>query len=170
MWNLFTEKWLIRQDSLISQTNPNYVIDLSLCFGAKRLPPEAAPSIVHFNSTFYLNLPLPKLVSVQILVRLDCFSHSITMEVWKPARWMTAKFHRNEHTPGSVLIIQSKATYYPRTHSYQRSTSFLNVEKRCSDKSVLGSDCITVILTRIRLGVCKSDQVLDRHLVVQVWS
>ena len=40
------------------------------------------------------------LVSVQILVRLDCFSHSITMEVWKPARWKTAKFHWNEHTPG----------------------------------------------------------------------
>ena len=40
------------------------------------------------------------LVSVQILVRLDCFSHSITMEVWKPARWKRAKFHRNEHTPG----------------------------------------------------------------------
>ena len=33
-------------------------------------------------------------------MRLDCFSHSITMEVWKPARWKTAKIHRNEHTPG----------------------------------------------------------------------
>ena len=40
------------------------------------------------------------LVSVQILVRLDWFSHSITMEVWKPARWKRTKFHQNEHTPG----------------------------------------------------------------------
>ena len=39
------------------------------------------------------------LICLQILVRLDYFSHSITMEVWKPARWKTAKIHRNEHTP-----------------------------------------------------------------------
>ena len=39
------------------------------------------------------------LICVQILVRLDCFSHSITMEVWKPARWKTVEIHRNEHTP-----------------------------------------------------------------------
>ena len=39
------------------------------------------------------------LICVQILVCLDCFSHSIIMEVWKPARWKTAKIHRNEHTP-----------------------------------------------------------------------
>ena len=43
------------------------------------------------------------LVSVQILVHLDCFSYSITMEVWKPARWKTAKFHRNEHTQNNLL-------------------------------------------------------------------
>ena len=35
------------------------------------------------------------------LWRLDCFSHSITMEVWKPARWKTAKLHQNKHTLGS---------------------------------------------------------------------
>ena len=39
------------------------------------------------------------LICVQILVRLDCFSHSIAMEVWKPARWKTVKIHRNKHTP-----------------------------------------------------------------------
>ena len=39
------------------------------------------------------------LISVQILVRLDYFSHRITTEVWKPARWKTAKNHWNEHTP-----------------------------------------------------------------------
>ena len=43
------------------------------------------------------------LLSVQILVRLDCFSHSITMEVWKPTRWKTAKFHQNEHVPGCLI-------------------------------------------------------------------
>ena len=36
-------------------------------------------------------------------VYLDCFSHSITVEVWKPARSKTAKIHGNEHTSG-VLV------------------------------------------------------------------
>ena len=49
------------------------------------------------------------LVSVQILARLDCFSQSITMEVWKPARWKTAKFHRNEHTPQLLAITVALA-------------------------------------------------------------
>ena len=40
------------------------------------------------------------LICVQILVRLDCFCHSITKEAWKPARWNKVKIHRNEHTPG----------------------------------------------------------------------
>ena len=35
------------------------------------------------------------LICVQILVRLDCFSQGITMEVWKPAWWKTAKIHWN---------------------------------------------------------------------------
>ena len=43
------------------------------------------------------------LICVQILVSLDCFFHSITMEVWKPARWKTAKIHRNEHIPGRAF-------------------------------------------------------------------
>ena len=39
------------------------------------------------------------LICTQILVRLDCFSHSITMEVWKLARWKkTAKIIWNKHT------------------------------------------------------------------------
>ena len=32
--------------------------------------------------------------------RLDCFSHSITMEGLIPAWCKTAKIHRNEHSPG----------------------------------------------------------------------
>ena len=32
------------------------------------------------------------------LVRLDCFSHSITMDGFTPARWKTAKIHQNEDT------------------------------------------------------------------------
>ena len=43
---------------------------------------------------------LVSLICLQILIRLHCFSHSITMEVWKSARWKTAKIHWNEHTPG----------------------------------------------------------------------
>ena len=31
------------------------------------------------------------------------------MEVWTPARWITARIHRNEHTPGKENI------YYPKT-------------------------------------------------------
>ena len=47
------------------------------------------------------------LICVQILVCLDCFSHNNIVEVWKPARWKTAKIHWNEHTPGNpVLKIQ----------------------------------------------------------------
>ena len=44
-------------------------------------------------------------ICVQILVRLACFPHSITMEVWKPARWKTVKIHRNKHPTGSVLVF-----------------------------------------------------------------
>ena len=36
---------------------------------------------------------------VQIRARLGCFSHSITMEALKPARYKTAKIYRIEHTP-----------------------------------------------------------------------
>ena len=43
------------------------------------------------------------LICVQIHVHIDCFSHSFTMEVWKPARWKTAKIHQNEHTPVEQL-------------------------------------------------------------------
>ena len=45
-----------------------------------------------------------------IHARLDCFSSplfcgdSIIMEAWKPARWKTAKIHRNEHTPELLLV------------------------------------------------------------------
>ena len=54
---------------------------------------------IHAPATY----PIPRgvfvlLICVQILVRLDCFSRSITMEVWKPARWKTTKIHRNEHS------------------------------------------------------------------------
>ena len=47
-------------------------------------------------------------ICVQILVRLDCFSHSITMEVWKPARWKTAKINRNKHTPAVFHTLTLK--------------------------------------------------------------
>ena len=43
------------------------------------------------------------LICLQILVHLDCFSHSIKMEVRKPARWKTVKIHQNEHTPGYTI-------------------------------------------------------------------
>ena len=38
-------------------------------------------------------------------MRLDCFSHSMTMEVWKPAWWKSAKIHRNEPSP---MVIKSR--------------------------------------------------------------
>ena len=37
--------------------------------------------------------------------RLDCFSHSITMEAFTPARCKTAKIHRNEHRHGPCLCF-----------------------------------------------------------------
>ena len=42
---------------------------------------------------------------VQILVRLDCFSHSITMVVWKPARWKQPNFTETSPTEGCFAEI-----------------------------------------------------------------
>ena len=48
------------------------------------------------------------LICVQIFERRDCFSHRITIEVWKPAQWKTAKIHQNEHTPVYLLWNRRK--------------------------------------------------------------
>ena len=42
---------------------------------------------------------------VPILVRLDCFSHSITMEALTPAQCKTVKIHRIQHTPVSSFTF-----------------------------------------------------------------
>ena len=42
--------------------------------------------------------------SLQILVRLDCFSHIITMVAFTPARRKAAKIHRNEYSPESIKV------------------------------------------------------------------
>ena len=63
------------------------------------------------------------LVSVQILVRLDCFSHSITMEVWKPAQWKTAKFQRNEHTP-DINFLFLRSFYFKRRRQPESSSDY----------------------------------------------
>ena len=56
----------------------------SLLHGCPPPSPHHAPHMCLFGV-------LVLLICVQILVHLDCFSHSLTMEVWKPARWKTAK-------------------------------------------------------------------------------
>ena len=63
---------------------------------------------------------LVSLVSVQILVHLDWFSHSITMEVWKPAQWKTAKFHWNKHSPGGILPGEASWTLFDNSCNKQK--------------------------------------------------
>ena len=78
-------------------------------------PPKMCVTRMHSRGVLVL------LVSVQILVRLDCFSHSIKMEVWKPARWKRARFHRNEHSP--VRCVSSAAVAVSRGVLWSRGVS-----------------------------------------------
>ena len=49
---------------------------------------------------------LDLLNSVPIHVGLDCFSHSITMDAFKPGRYKTTKFYRIEHIPAVSAQIE----------------------------------------------------------------
>ena len=45
---------------------------------------------------------------VPIHVRLDCFSHSITLEAFTPAQCKTAKYNQIEYSPRNfVLTVQN---------------------------------------------------------------
>ena len=70
-------------------------------------------------------------------MRLDCFSHSITMEVWKPARWKTAKFHRNEHTPACIC-----------------SCIFFGINPHVSKRHAFRLDRVTVITADNFIRLC----------------
>ena len=51
------------------------------------------------------------LVSVQILLCLDFFCHSITMEVWKPARWKNSQISpKRAHACSDVLWMSPSST------------------------------------------------------------
>ena len=96
----FCLKWLVSAWSL---TNNVFIVffflgileDMSF-FGTTDIPVFwlLVTSPLNFKARGVLFL----LIWVPILVRLDCLSHSITMEVWKPVRWKTAKIHWNEPT------------------------------------------------------------------------
>ena len=53
------------------------------------------------------------------------FAFFITMEMWRPARWKTAKIHRNEHSPEVGM-----PTYY-FDHCFPKTESWLALVPRC---------------------------------------
>ena len=66
-----------------------------------KIDAEKRPKIVIRDNLWGV---LVLLICVQILVRLDCFSHRITMEVWKPARWKTAKNSPKRAHPWKLIF------------------------------------------------------------------
>ena len=70
------------------------------------------------------------LICVQILVHLNCFSQSITMEVWKPSRWKTGKIHRNDHTPEFVEFAEFPFHWWNLLARNNRQTdNFTEIER-----------------------------------------
>ena len=68
-------------------------------------------ALSYLFNVFYLVLHprdvLIMLNCVAILVRLDCFSHIITMATLTPTRCKTAKIHRIEPSPGMTIVYRN---------------------------------------------------------------
>ena len=74
-------------------------------------------------------------ICVQIHVRLDCFSHSITIEVWKPARWKTAKIHWNKHTPVVFSCFNIGIAYSNFTFCCTKLPAYTRSGEKCENFS-----------------------------------
>ena len=68
------------------------------CRAVSQIPNNSLSHILYWGVLHLLNCE-------QIPARLDCFSHSITIETLRPARYKTATSNRIKHTPSVGVSV-----------------------------------------------------------------